>query len=436
MFRTTALFLALALLQVQMAWAGNLQNVDFATAAQITGAGGTVAQLLNTSKVFDNVNAQLLNTTIAGKLNLSGGTMSGVLDMGSQQITNLADPTTAQGAATRQYVDDAVADRVPAKDAAAFATTAALPAILYNNGSSGVGATLTGVAAGALSVDGNAPVVGNRILVKNQVSTFQNGIYTVTATGSGIAVFVLTRAVDFNVSADIQQGASIFVVGGSALASTTWVVNSASSPVMGTDPITFVQTSGPGSLTIAALDSQAANATGLAISGSALSTQSADATHPGMVNNTTQTLSGAKTFSSTIVGSINGNAATATALAATPTGCGAGQFANSIAASGNLGCATPAGGSSFTVTAVSSDITLADANIYIVDTTAARTLTFPANVSGIMFWIKDGSGQANTNGITVVPTGNIDGVSGNQVLSANGGSWLFVANGTNWFRLK
>lgn len=51
-------------------------------------------------------------------------------------------------------------------------------------------------------------------------------------------------------------------------------------------------------ITIAALDSQAANANGLALVGSALSTQSADATHPGMVNNTTQTLSGVKTFSS------------------------------------------------------------------------------------------------------------------------------------------
>jgi hypothetical protein len=49
-------------------YAGYLQNSDFATAAQITGAGGTIAQLLNTSKIYDNVNAQLLNTTLSAKM--------------------------------------------------------------------------------------------------------------------------------------------------------------------------------------------------------------------------------------------------------------------------------------------------------------------------------------------------------------------------------
>jgi hypothetical protein len=57
---------------------GKLQNVDFATAAQITGAGGTVAQLLNTSKIYDSTNSQLLDTTIAGKLNTSAFTDAAV----------------------------------------------------------------------------------------------------------------------------------------------------------------------------------------------------------------------------------------------------------------------------------------------------------------------------------------------------------------------
>lgn len=48
---------------------GKLQNADFMTAAQITGAGGTISQLLNTSKIYDSTNAQLLDTTIAGKAN-------------------------------------------------------------------------------------------------------------------------------------------------------------------------------------------------------------------------------------------------------------------------------------------------------------------------------------------------------------------------------
>lgn len=148
--------------------------------------------------------------------------------------------------ATTAYADNA-AQSVGGKEAAKYATTAALPSIIYANGSSGVGATLTGVALAALSVDGASPIVGDRILVKNQASTFQNGIYTVTATGSGIAVFVLTRTTDFDQSTDIKTGQAVFVTAGSTLASTTWDVNSADNPVMGTDPITFVQSAGPGS---------------------------------------------------------------------------------------------------------------------------------------------------------------------------------------------
>ena len=75
MFKT---ILALALLAGSTAEAGKLQNSDFATAAQITGAGGTTAQLLNTSKIFDSTNSQLLDTTIAAKLNTSAFTDAAV----------------------------------------------------------------------------------------------------------------------------------------------------------------------------------------------------------------------------------------------------------------------------------------------------------------------------------------------------------------------
>jgi len=58
--------------------AGKLQDSNFATSAEITGAGGAVSQLLNTSKIYDNVNAQVLNTTIAAKLNSSAFTDTAV----------------------------------------------------------------------------------------------------------------------------------------------------------------------------------------------------------------------------------------------------------------------------------------------------------------------------------------------------------------------
>lgn len=135
------------------------------------------------------------------------------------------------------------------KEATKYASTAALPSIVYSNGSSGVGATLTGVALAAISLDGNSPSLNDRVLIKNQASTFQNGIYTVTQTGSGIAVFILTRAIDFDQAADIQTGDNVFVTSGNTLSTTTWTYNAGDNPVMGTDAITFVQIAGQGSFT-------------------------------------------------------------------------------------------------------------------------------------------------------------------------------------------
>jgi len=195
------------------------------------------------------------NTTDAGKpvstaqqtaLNLKA-------DLASPTFTGTpATPTATAGDSTTKIASTAFVQQavrsVPSKEASNYATIAALPTVVYSNGTAGVGATLTGVAMGAIGIDSGSPTVGQRILVKNQVSTFQNGIYDVTATGSGIAVFVLTRSLDFNQTGDIRTGATTYVVSGTVLAATTWDVNSADSPVIGTDAITFIQSAGPGSI--------------------------------------------------------------------------------------------------------------------------------------------------------------------------------------------
>lgn len=192
---------------------------------------------------------------------ISGCTMTGNIAMGGFGITGLLDPTNPQDATTKNYVDNVAVNGV-AKAASVYATTAALPAVVYNNGTSGVGATLTGVAVGALSVDGNSPTVGQRILIKNQVSSFQNGIYTVTATGSGIAVFVLTRSTDFNSTTDIVDGATTYVTSGATLLNQTWQLAVSGAVTVGTTALTFNQIAGPG--TIAA-------GTGITVSGSTVS---------------------------------------------------------------------------------------------------------------------------------------------------------------------
>ncbi len=120
-----------------------------------------------------------------------------------------------------------------------LATTAALPACTYANGTAGVGATLTATANGALSVDGAAVIVADRVLVKDQSNLAHNGIYTVTATGSGAAPFVLTRATDFDATAEILEGSSVAVTGGTANAGTAWVQITGAAVTVGTTSIEF-----------------------------------------------------------------------------------------------------------------------------------------------------------------------------------------------------
>lgn len=127
------------------------------------------------------------------------------------------------------------------KQASKYATTAALPANTYVNGAGGVGATLTEVGTGALSVDGASPSIGDRILVKNEVAGANNGIYTVTATGSGIAAYVLTRATDFNSSADVFPGVATYISAGTTNIDDVWALSNTSAVTIGTTALTFAE---------------------------------------------------------------------------------------------------------------------------------------------------------------------------------------------------
>lgn len=169
--------------------------------------------------------------------------------LGSSTATTQSPTDNSTKVATTAYVDAAVTTEGIAKAACDYGTTAALPAVTYANGVSGVGATLTGVALGAFTTDGATPAVNSRIDVKNQVSSFQNGLYVLTVAGDIGTAFVLTRATDFDQSAEIKTGDFVFIVNGTVLAGTQWTYNGISSPTMGTTAITFAQTAGPGSIT-------------------------------------------------------------------------------------------------------------------------------------------------------------------------------------------
>lgn len=214
----------------------------------ITGLGTGIATFLATPS-SSNLASAVTDETGSGPLvfatspSLTGAT----LDTTTTGTTQIAGDSSSK-LATTAFVANAILGQ-DFKEAAKYATTGALPSIIYNNGSSGVGATLTGVGFGAISLDSNTPSVGDRVLVKNQVSSFQNGIYTVTTVGNVAAVFVLTRTTDFNQSSEIDAGDTVFVSSGTTLSTTTWAYNGIDAPTMGTTAITFAQTAGQGSFT-------------------------------------------------------------------------------------------------------------------------------------------------------------------------------------------
>jgi len=88
-----------------------------------------------------------------------------------------------------------------------------------------------------------------------------------------------------------------------------------------------------------------------------------------------------------------------------------------------------------TSTSVSSNINLFANNVFLVNTSVARTLTLPSPVSGTTLTIKDATGLCNTNNITVnrFASEQIEGVAAAKIFQTDWGAWVFWANGTNWF---
>lgn len=125
-----------------------------------------------------------------------------------------------------------------------LATTAALPSNTYSNGAFGVGATLTATANGALSVDGTAVSASERILVDQEVTAANNGLYVVTATGGSGAPYVLTRAADFNSNLNVTTNSSVLVSGGATQTGAVYLMTSPGPITVGVTPLTFVEFTG------------------------------------------------------------------------------------------------------------------------------------------------------------------------------------------------
>lgn len=191
----------------------------------------------STANALDLTVAQV--NTLLGDI-LANGTVAFSADqsMGSHKLTSVTDPTSAQDAATKNYVDSVASGLNPKQAAYAGSTTNIVGT--YANGVAGVGATFTVTATGAFTIDGTTPPVLSRILLKDQSSGFQNGVYDLTVAGTTGVSPVLTRSLDYNTAAEMSAGDLIPVINGTVNTLTSWL-QTATITTVGTDNLVFVE---------------------------------------------------------------------------------------------------------------------------------------------------------------------------------------------------
>ena len=183
-----------------------------------------------------NINGNLISATNTdGNVSIApNGT--GVVSVNDSRITDVNDPSDPKDAANKRYVDE-VAQGLQAKPADDVATTANLTAT-YDNGTDGVGATLTSTTNGAFpTIDGYDMSVGDTILVKDQTDLRENGSYELTDAGSSTTPWVLTRANLVDETTEIP-GAFEFVVNGSQFGNSGFVATVPSDFLIGSTDAT------------------------------------------------------------------------------------------------------------------------------------------------------------------------------------------------------
>jgi len=201
---------------------------DLAYTSPSFDGSANVTALGTLATVNSNIGA-FLKTTVNAKGLVTAATTASINDLtvptasyafGGFGITGLLDPTNAQDAATKNYVDS-VAQGLNVKAAVICATTANI------------------ILSGTQTIDGIAVVAGNRVLVKNQTLSQNNGIYLASATA-------WTRTTDMDTWAEVPS-AFTFVETGTTLADTGWVCTSDLGGTINTTPIVWAQFSGAGS---------------------------------------------------------------------------------------------------------------------------------------------------------------------------------------------
>lgn len=228
--------------------AGN-DSTDITANAPVDSVNGQTGIVsLDTDDISEGTNLYFTDVRVrANRLDQMAAPTASV-GMNSQKITSLGDPTASGDAANKGYVD-ALVQGLQVKPSAVVATTAALAAFTYNNGASGAGATITLNAVGVLTIDGVAVVLGDYVLIKDEVGANKpyNGLYSCTTEGTGGVAAILTRAIEQNTTTEFK-GAFVFIQGGTVNASTGWVCVNVGNITVGTTDVSFIQFSGAGEI--------------------------------------------------------------------------------------------------------------------------------------------------------------------------------------------
>ncbi len=450
---------------------------------QIDGLTATIAELNFSSGVTSAIQTQLNGKqgTATTSTLTSLGLQVQALDMNSHKINNVTDPSSAQDAATKNYVDNATAG-LTSKASSRMATTANLVGTYLAN-------VFTYTSTGVQTVDGVTPALADRVLLKNQTSTFQNGIYTWTTLGAVGVAGVLTRSSDFNSSTNITEGAYTIIEEGTVNAGTLWVETGQGPFTVGTTPIVFTELqvanqtltltgavtgSGagsiattiatPGTLTVATSNSTATAHTHAITSSSApgaaaalLATDSS-----GIIGSTgTRIVKGwfiDLTVTNNIAGSITGNAATVTTNANLTGPITSSGNATSIASQTGTGTkfvvdtdpaltvSTPTT-TSFGYLGAPQNSQSADYTFILTDAgksiyhpaadTTARTWTIPANGSvayplGTVIVISNENAAGVITLAITTDTLRWGSSTGSRSIAANGTATLYKATSTSW----
>ena len=372
----------------------NNGNIDLVSAgnstAVISGTGLDITGTVDANGVgtFGSIITPSVTGT-TGNLTLTAGssddyveirpTGTGQVHVGGFKIESLGAPTASTDAATKQYVDD-LAQGLAIQAPAIVGSTATLATmsggtITYDNGTAGVGATLTISGSTLTAIDGVTLTVGDRIVIKDEASSPTNGIYTYTSTT------VLTRATDFDTPTEMAGGDFVFIQQGTLLNDTGFVMTD---PVVtvGTSDVTFVQFSGAGSFTAGA---------GLTLTGTEFSVNT---------DNLTTDISGGNVVVKTSAQFTTPDIGAATGTSLTATGNVAGGNLTTggvVSAVGNITGGNVAGTTGTFTDIGGSLTTAAQPNVTSLGTLVDLTVT--GNVDG---------GNINTGGL-VDATGNVNG---------------------------